>query len=59
LVKLYGKGNLPFIDGIKIEAFDYPNDLSVKASICKEGSIRQFTMKYEKYKEYMLVWCVE
>ncbi len=59
LFKLYGKGNLPFIDGIKIDAFDYLNDRTIKASICKDGLIRHFTMRYKKYKEYMLVWCVE
>lgn len=59
LFKLYGKGNLPFIEGIHIEPFDYPNDNIVKAHIHKDDFKQSFNMHYKKHEDYMLVWCVE
>lgn len=59
LFKLYGKGNLPFIEGIQIEPFNYPNNNIVKASIHKDEYHQSFNMRYKKYEDYMLVWCVE
>lgn len=59
LFKLYGKGNLPFIEGIQIEPFQYLIDTNVKATIIKDGYKQSFNMRYEKFNEYMLVWCVE
>lgn len=59
LFKLYGKGNLPFIEGIKIEPFDYVKDKIVMASINKNDFKQSYKMRFKKIEEYMLVWCVE
>lgn len=59
LFKLYGKGNLPFIEGIQIEPFNYHNDIIIKASIHKNNFHQSFNMRFKKHEDYMLVWCVE
>lgn len=61
LFKLYGKGNLPFIGGIKIEAFNFSNSGKgkVMASIDKENYQSNFVVHYQQMDGYMLTWCVE
>lgn len=61
LFKLYGKGNLPFIGGIKIESFTFTSTGKgkVQASIQKENYKQSFTVQYKQIDDYMLTWCVE
>ncbi len=58
LFKLYGKGNLPFIDGIVIEPFDYLESGVVRAHIRLENFNASYTVEYTSLGEYMLTWCV-
>lgn len=58
LFKLYGKGNLPFIDGIQISAFEYAESGTAKAKIVLPTFKQEFMVNYEKLGEYMLTWCV-
>lgn len=58
LFKLYGKGNLPFIDGIVIDAFEYKESGIVKAHINLENHKASYTVEYSRLGEYMLTWCV-
>ncbi len=58
LFKLYGKGNLPFIDGIVIDAFEYKESGIVKAHINLENYKASYTVEYSRLGEYMLTWCV-
>ncbi len=58
LFKLYGKGNLPFIDGIVIDAFGYKESGIVKAHINLENYKASYTVEYSRLGEYMLTWCV-
>lgn len=58
LFKLYGKGNLPFIDGIVIEPFDYLESGVVTAHIRLENFNASYTVEYTSLGEYMLTWCV-
>lgn len=58
LFKLYGKGNLPFIDGIVIDAFEYKESGIVKAHINLENYKASYTVEYSRLGEYMLSWCV-
>lgn len=58
LFKLYGKGNLPFIDGIVIEPFDYLESGVVTAHIRLGNFTASYTVEYTSLGEYMLTWCV-
>ncbi len=59
LFKLYGKGNLPFIDGIQIDEFIYKENGVVKARISLPNFNQEYKIEYLKLGEYMLTWCVE
>lgn len=59
LFKLYGKGNLPFIDGIVIDEFEYPGNHKLKASIHKPDYRKTFEVEYLVFGEYMLTWVLE
>ena len=59
LFKLYGKGSLPFIDGIKIAAFEYDTTVEVAASIAIPAYHANFNVQYLKYEDFMLTWVIE
>ena len=59
LFKLYGKGSLPFIDGIKIAAFEYGKIGQVAASIAIPAYHANFNVQYLKYEDFMLTWVIE
>ncbi len=59
LFKLYGKGSLPFIDGIKINAFEYSKTGQVAASIAIPAYHANFNVQYLKYEDFMLTWVME
>jgi phosphopantetheinyl transferase len=59
LFKLYGKGGLPFIDGIKINAFEYSNTSEIAANINLSGYHANFKVQYLKYEDFMLTWVME
>ena len=59
LFKLYGKGSLPFIDGIKINAFEYSKTGQVAASIAIPAYHANFNVQYLKHEEFMLTWVME
>ncbi len=59
LFKLYGKGSLPFIDGIKIAAFEYDTTGEVAASIAIPAYHANFNVQYLKYEDFMLTWVIE
>jgi len=59
LFKLYGKGNLPFIEGIIIDEFTYHENGVVNARINLPGFQKEYKVEYLKLGEYMLTWCVE
>ena len=58
LFKLYGKGNLPFIDGIQIDEFVYKENGVVNAKISLPNFNQEYKVEYIKLGEYMLTWCV-
>ena len=58
LFKLYGKGNLPFIDGIQIDEFIYKENGVVSARISLPNFNQEYKIEYLKLGEYMLTWCV-
>lgn len=58
LFKLYGKGSLPFIDGIVIDPFEYTEKGSVNAHIHLPHFKASYTVEYTALQEYMLTWCV-
>lgn len=58
LFKLYGKGNLPFINGIQIENFEYKESGIVNAKIVIGDKTSLYKVEYTKLGEYMLTWCV-
>lgn len=58
LFKLYGKGSLPFIGGIKIERFDYASAAPVSASIDISGFQENYQINFIKYKEHILTWAI-
>lgn len=58
LFKLYGKGNLPFIDGIQIDEFIYKENGIVNARISLPNFNQEYKIEYLKLGEYMLTWCV-
>ena len=59
LFKLYGKGSLPFIEGIKINAFEYSKTGQVAASIAIPAYHANFNVQYLKHEEFMLTWVME
>lgn len=59
LFKLYGKGSLPFIEGIKINAFEYSKTAQVAASIAIPAYHANFNVQYLKYEDFMLTWVLE
>ena len=59
LFKLYGKGSLPFIDGIKIADFEYGKIGQVAASIAIPAYHANFNVQYLKYEDFMLTWVIE
>ena len=59
LFKLYGKGSLPFIEGIKINAFEYSKTGQVAASIAIPAYHANFNVQYLKYEDFMLTWVME
>ena len=59
LFKLYGKGSLPFIEGIKIAAFKYGKTAEVAASIAIPAYHQSFNVEYLKYEDFMLTWVIE
>ena len=59
LFKLYGKGSLPFIEGIKIIAFEYSKTGQVAASIAIPAYHANFNVQYLKYEDFMLTWVME
>ena len=59
LFKLYGKGSLPFIEGIKINAFEYSKTAQVAASIAIPAYHANFNVQYLKYEDFMLTWVME
>ncbi len=59
LFKLYGKGNLPFIKGIKIKPFDYLSLKKIKAEINTNEYQQQYEINYFKFNEFMLTWVIE
>ena len=59
LFKLYGKGSLPFIEGIKINAFEYSKTGQVAASIAIPAFHANFNVQYLKYEDFMLTWVME
>jgi phosphopantetheinyl transferase len=59
LFKLYGKGSLPFIDGIKIAAFEYDKTVEVAANIAIPAYQANFNVQYLKYEDFMLTWVIE
>ena len=59
LFKLYGKGSLPFIEGIKINAFEYSKAAQVAASIAIPAYHANFNVQYLKYEDFMLTWVME
>ncbi len=58
LFKLYGKGNLPFIDGIVIDRFDIKESGRASAHINLENFKASYTIEYTSLGEYMLTWSV-
>lgn len=58
LFKLYGKGALPFIGGIKIDKFDYESVTSVSAHIDIPGFQESYQISFLKHNEYMLTWAI-
>lgn len=58
LFKLYGKGNLPFIGGIRIHDFSYSGKGVVSAEIDKDDYRQRFEVSYELIGEYMLTWVI-
>jgi phosphopantetheine--protein transferase-like protein len=58
LFKLYGKGNLPFIGGIEIDAFDYKKQGFAIARINLPDFKCEYKIEYLKLGEYMLTWCI-
>ena len=59
LFKLYGKGSLPFIEGIKINAFEYSKTGQVAASIAIPAYHANFNVQYLKHEDFMLTWVLE
>lgn len=59
LFKLYGKGSLPFIEGIKINAFEYSKTGQVAASIAIPAYHANFNVQYLKHEDFMLTWVME
>lgn len=59
LFKLYGKGSLPFIQGIKINAFEYSKTGQVAASIAIPAYHANFNVQYLEYEDFMLTWVLE
>lgn len=59
LFKLYGKGNLPFIQGIQIAAFRYAEKGKARAKIVKVDYEQEFEIDFEKIQDYMLTYCIE
>jgi phosphopantetheinyl transferase len=59
LLKLYGKGSLPFIEGIKINAFEYSKTGQVAASIAIPAYHANFNVQYLKHEDFMLTWVLE
>lgn len=59
LFKLYGKGQLPFIDGIVIEPFVYKEEGSVIAHIKLPNFNKEFKVMYKRIADLMLTWCIE
>jgi phosphopantetheinyl transferase len=59
LFKLYGKGSLPFIEGIKINTFEYSKTGQVAASIAIPAYHANFNVQYLKYEDFMLTWVME
>ncbi len=57
LFKLYGKGNLPFIEGIQIEPFEYSGDKYAYAKILKQDFEQRIKINFTRINEYMLTWC--
>jgi 4'-phosphopantetheinyl transferase len=58
LFKLYGKGSLPFINGIKIDKFDYSTATSVSAHIDIPSFQESYQISFLKHNEYMLTWAI-
>ncbi|MFH1320677.1 MAG: 4'-phosphopantetheinyl transferase superfamily protein [Bacteroidota bacterium] len=56
LYKLYGKRNLNFKENLLTEPFDYKQKGVIKARISTGNKNRQFSLYYEKIKDYMLVY---
>jgi hypothetical protein len=56
---LFSKGSLPFIDGIKIAAFEYGKTAEVAASIAIPAYNANFNVQYLKYEDFMLTWVME
>ena len=60
LYKMYGKGNLLFIENLPIEPFNYsPSGGKITGNILLENRKFQFTLHYQKLQEYMLVYVVD
>ena len=58
LFKLYGKGALPFIGGIKIDKFDYESATSVSAHIDIPSFQESYQISFLKHNEYILTWAI-
>lgn len=59
LFKLYGKGSLPFINGIEITEFHYKENGIVNARISLPNFVQEYRVEYLKVGNYMLTWCIE
>ncbi|MBI1223710.1 MAG: 4'-phosphopantetheinyl transferase superfamily protein [Bacteroidetes bacterium] len=57
LYKAHGRRELDFRSNIFIEPFDYQLVGSTSGSIEKDGEVWGFEVFYEKFGNYILVWC--
>jgi phosphopantetheinyl transferase len=59
LYKSYGKGELSFIDNLKIEPFEYSPKGETKGSVIIDGEVYYHQIFFEKLNDYMLVYSIE
>ena len=59
LFKSYGKGELSFIDNLKIEPFDYSLKGETSGYVIVEDKIYKHQIFFEKINDYMFVYSIE
>jgi len=59
IFKLYGKGELPFKEGILLESFNYDEQGSIKANLVVGNINKVYDVHYQKIEDYMLVYVTD